>query len=745
MLSALLLVVLCVKTHAQDEIDSVYCTFPKPSRNLPFTCAAVNASSSEKWPSLAVQFAPVVYFHPLETMFLAEPDATFFQGSAYIPLTGGLVSLSNPSEVFSLIYSPTYRMFTLDSYMTLLNNSDYDQIVTGAAFDANGNSTASIYYTVIEDESTNTVVFSYNMYYAATGCSNQLMAANASSISNPMILNYLLCNLGLQEANWQNVRVRVCASSLEIVQIAYNQHSWNEILDCTQGECMFDEANHPMVYAALNSHASYGYESDNIIYDKFQQNLGLIIDGIYLVDRTMKDSERRFYPNDANVLPLPVLGNISNGSTEIWAAWESDWTAPFDNEPVNVYCFLDNVSLSSNCSFSPLAVLLNEFLEAAQSERAFLFNTFLNLFTAMESQANEMSGEAGPWTYNYNYAWEDLGSAPIYSQTSNPQCPAALEYMIESGGNSTGTTATTVQTVPSKTYAHLITSQVIAVLALVLVVLLVLGSVLCLRRRNQFIEYQKVQVEEGIVLDLPVASRPMLFRIGVFSLIALGLGITGLVIIIKGIVSIRSALEGLSQSSAWNTLLSLYEASVPLILLIDVISLVTMLVVNSRSIAHQCPTGRVSCCCGHCCNALSISLLVLVIFVSMFTFGFGMIMFFLQYILNTACHNISARVVGVCVNMNSVGINLNFCGEQLFNVCTTWDNMDVPFLTWGPILFNISHIAFLLLNVMIFVGILNFEVALDHGVQLGALEVDAQSEQELIPAKDDPDPVLQSE
>jgi hypothetical protein len=733
----LLIALFASVAFAQNETE--YCAFPKPSRNLTVTCSSSDSNITD-WTSYATQFAPVIDFHPLETMYLADPSTVFFQGSAFIPIYNTFANLSNPETAYTLIYDPTFRMFTIESYMTLVQNEDFEDLITGADFDASGNSKASIYYAIYEDNATGTVVFSYNMYYAATGCSNQLMAANASSVSDPMILNYVWCNLGVQEGNWQNIRVMVCPSTLEVVQIAYNQHSWNEIRDCTAGECEFDAFGHPKVYSALYSHASYGYQSDIIIYDQFSSLTGIIIDGIYLVDRTGNDSSKRFFPTDSNVLPLPSLGSITNGSTDVWAAWESPWTGPIDNSITDILCFEDSDTLTSNCSFSPLAVLIDEFIDVTSQDNSFIWNVFLNMVDDMTSVANQVSASSGPWTQSYNYFWTDLGSAPIYEETSNPQCPAALEWVAENGGNSAGSSITIVDAVPIKGYAHTIVQQVIAVLIVVIVVLFVMGSVLCLRSKNDFVEYERLAIDEdGESIEVPVASSAFIKRLVFFCILALAVGVTGMVLSVEGLNSLKSALEGLSQSNAWNTLLALYVMSLPIIILIDIVSLVTMLAVNTRRLAQD--PMKVQKSKGHCWNALSISLLVLAIFISMFTFSFGMIMFSLQYILNQACHNISTRIVAVCVNLQSIGINLNFCGEDLFKVCNNWDSLNVPFLTWGPILFNISHIAFLMLNVMIFVGLLNFDSAYARGLKVAALEAaeadtEPQSEQELMAPRD---------
>ena len=115
-------------------------------------------------------------------------------------------------------------------------------------------------------------------------------------------------------------------------------------LDCTQDECVFENETHPLVYSALNSHASYPIESDNIIYNAFSPAINIVIDEVLLVDRTML-SNRSFFPTLSNVLPLPTIGNIPNGSTDIWAAWEAPWVAPRDNQFDSILCFQDNCTL----------------------------------------------------------------------------------------------------------------------------------------------------------------------------------------------------------------------------------------------------------------------------------------------------------------------------------------------------------------------------------------------------------------
>jgi Vacuolar protein sorting-associated protein 62 len=68
--------------------------------------------------------------------------------------------------------------------------------------------------------------------------------------------------------DWERVSVWVCSSTKRVQRLLLSQHGWNAEFDCTAGECMLENGTHPVVYAALFSHANYPHPSPAWVYQE---------------------------------------------------------------------------------------------------------------------------------------------------------------------------------------------------------------------------------------------------------------------------------------------------------------------------------------------------------------------------------------------------------------------------------------------------------------------------------------------
>jgi hypothetical protein len=175
------------------------------------------------------------------------------------------------NSTFDFMFDDTdkFLLHSPKSYITVLNNTNLNQtqidaIYKGATFDSKNRSTARVAFTV-HDYDGNYFVYNYNFFYSWNGCSNQVISINIDGERN--ISNYLMCPVGVHEADWERVSVLVCKSDWQVKRMAFSQHYWAEERDCTiEGECLVDpETGHYSSFAGLDSHANYPEPSDFMV------------------------------------------------------------------------------------------------------------------------------------------------------------------------------------------------------------------------------------------------------------------------------------------------------------------------------------------------------------------------------------------------------------------------------------------------------------------------------------------------
>jgi len=90
------------------------------------------------------------------------------------------------------------------------------------------------------------------------------------------------------------------------VAVSYKQQQWQQITDCTGGDCTFyKDTIHPVGFLALNSHATYPMTSKEIVFQKLEANFIVDLQSVVAVDRTV------YYDNDGNFWYFePVQDNV---------------------------------------------------------------------------------------------------------------------------------------------------------------------------------------------------------------------------------------------------------------------------------------------------------------------------------------------------------------------------------------------------------------------------------------------------
>ena len=234
---------------------------------------------------LAVAYAPVLFFHPLEKYSLSSVDATFAKpsrGKIYQRSKGDVLidDQLNLTTLLKTSRDPVWALksssfhFTLEEHASEMYDSKPEDRF-GDGYDDTGKSKAKIYYNAF-DSGNGTWTINYWLYYEYNGEGNQGVVTTSEG-NDPRYIRYQLRPYGVHEGDWENLSVMFCppASVADIMDDAlseplavhYRQHSWSHLTDCTRGECKFyKETHHPVGFVALNSHATYVDSANDLIY-----------------------------------------------------------------------------------------------------------------------------------------------------------------------------------------------------------------------------------------------------------------------------------------------------------------------------------------------------------------------------------------------------------------------------------------------------------------------------------------------
>ncbi|GAB4821546.1 hypothetical protein N2152v2_008592 [Parachlorella kessleri] len=313
-------------------------------------------------------------------------------------------------------------------------------MLAGAELDADGHSTAHVFYTVFSPE-TNIWGFTYHLFYPFNGCSQQRLSVAVGS--RPELLDMRVCPLGIHEGDWEFVSVLACKADGSLKQVAYSQHAWNEVLDCEAGECPTEEG-HPVTHAALESHANYPVETDFMVYEKLSpsaENISVAnLGGLYLGDRPKADPRFKFVPTRENIRAIPPLEQIvKDGLTGWdWALFGGGWGAALQPSAPALDCFDQNQTTLTPCPPSPARNLFDtllrlagrlELLEGLEDSnnvaREWVLDAPANDNHTYYYDGPPLPDINGPLYRTYSYIWSPQRPAPIHKRQS-PTCPAAI-------------------------------------------------------------------------------------------------------------------------------------------------------------------------------------------------------------------------------------------------------------------------------------------------------------------------------
>ena len=745
------------------------CSLPSFPQSLPLpVCPSTSNATLEDAKAIAWQYAPVVYTHPLERYHLQSPDIWYNKSELFLwdvrpegnSTYDGIQTLNDEetNTIQTTLLLPRSFVSLLNS--TQLSEEEIDQLLVGAPFDENGLSTANVYYTVAEF-SPSLWLFTYHLYYAWNGCSNQAFVLNLDGELQQ--LDYLMCPTGVHESDWCRVSVLVCKSDGALMQAAYSQHAWMEIRDCQAGQCPLEDG-HPVAYAGLDGHGNYYEESPLAVYAYFNgssvkdgkyfslDNFG----GVYIGDRAKRDPDRMFQPTQDNIKYLPTIDEIfaENKTEEFeWALYSGQWGAPLKSGvELTFTCINKEQTAMETCNQTEALNILNTTLRFASVLPFVQQAEFGNLDAYyIESPGNSSFAKypaiTGPLYRTYTYEWLPQRSAPIFSQNlSTLVCPEDIETLdpvpeesfkgadVDTiinylWGISLGAVLFSLLMIvllwlpvfldPREHVRHLIASTKSGLIALggkaVGVAAGLAGATSKSFEHRDELEPVPSKEEEKIIL-VPQETR-MTNRSIVWATLGTLILIPGFVLLILGTEqmwtsSIVSAAADATGNTIAGTLKILVLVGLLLLVLLDAVAIVIVLFAEDKYI-HIGKWRMRNYLGGRkwlLRNALNIhlicaGLMLFAITICAILFSLGWIVLIAQVALRIICSNLTKITVSgislsqVCVTIPIVSSE-EICGWEVLQTCGEITNMGVRYILFGGILLLWAHLVFLIMLMM---------------------------------------------
>jgi hypothetical protein len=333
---------------------------PDTSTCAPFPDGESWSSSLATEPSiieqLAVAYAPVLLFHPLEKYTLETVEATFRD-----PTAGRILfdARTDDETEFDGTLNQTAMLLTSRDLKLALNKDRYsfgrDQTKSyqaGAGFDDSTGqslSRAPIYYNTFEfDDSA--IVINYHFYYTFHGSAT--FGVIGSYLNETYYTSFETAPFGAHEGDWQGMSVMVCKSAVSqfltspgdstaspstspvaLLSVAYKQYESREVMDCTAGECtLYKGTARPVGFVARGTHATYPVSAANLVYTELDVEFFVNLQGVLAVDKTnfkaSDGSYRIFQPNATNVVKYLDPANVDFNTvpeSEYFQAYGGRW------------------------------------------------------------------------------------------------------------------------------------------------------------------------------------------------------------------------------------------------------------------------------------------------------------------------------------------------------------------------------------------------------------------------------------
>eukprot|EP00798_Chlamydomonas_sp_ICE-L_P005524 gene5524-4157_t len=671
------------------------CIFvPKPNNmNAPTCVPPNNPVTKADVESVAWKLAPKVYFHPLEWYLLADPkpwlessplfnitasnwtldDISREQGENYFNL---YQTRTGPMNVASVLIDPEMQNFSTD-YM--------NQKTGGDPLNIDGSSTAKVYYTIgdpgqFNDTMTNSFVITYHYYYEFNGCSNQMFAMNVDGKYQGA--EYFMCSPGVHEGDLERIT-----------------------LSCN-GEETPGGITSPVAYAGLFSHASYPWASPLVVYQKIEVQLLANIEGMYIGDRT-SDQEAFFIPTAENHLYIKAVDEMTNAERVgdlKWGTYSGSWGGGFpETSDYTLTCLYDNLTRMGGCDEeNPAVHFLKWGLERLQGDVSMDLMDTLWTCKVPFDDPNKLVGNfdfRGPSYRDYSYMWRWDVAAPLWADEDKQDhlytCPFSKDdpSATDTSGNEAYTSPDyNVYNFLGGTAGLLIGCAVIYGLLLWLFVYTEPVPESMVSRDNSSGVFTKEKLRREFL-----AARSFLWLIASLSVYICGVVLCGI-----GISDVFEALEEVVSVLLWDNLKKGFMAVVILFGVVQFIFIVFTIFIRSQDFvlwngnSYKNPVAwQGASKFGYIMQAVFSAIIVLMINTTMLLCCFGFFMWTVRFLFQVACDGVLSQIgrlvsgaaTDLCLDLNPIGISVEFCGGQLTQICTKWGDLHVEFLVYGSLIF----------------------------------------------------------
>ncbi|CAB9524295.1 expressed unknown protein [Seminavis robusta] len=695
--------------------------------------------------NLAVAYAPVIFFHPLERYTMSSVDATFSlpgRGKIYQTTGGGEKLIQDRLNMTTLLRTsrdPLWAPKSSSFYFTLeeyIKEQYYAKPTEqfGDGFDeTTGKSKAKIYYNVF-DSGNGTWTFNYWLYYEFNGEANMGMVTTSEDVGT-RFWGFLMKPYGVHEGDFEAVSVMVCPPASETaafeelvpepLAVQYRQHNWAQLTDCTQGECKFyKDTYHPVGFSALNSHATYPESANEIVYINVEIGFFYNLQSYVAVDRTMYKKEdgtyNYFMPTVDNVERLQKPEDLTLEATQLkshfWQAFGGNWGSakPISLEAEPPLCLAKDQLSFVACPThdeDPIFDFVMQMMNVREP-RAEVVSLLQDVTSkVVEAAAVASAGPKGPVTKYFYEEWTKPINAPLWNSQQNADpTTAGTEYCVGAFDvpNMThiGIEAKTVNVV-DHIYAMVCTVIILTILTFLIPILILI--------RQGRSHYKPIRMsQEGVPRPLTTFDH-MVYMMGalVYTLFFVILVSAG-VIFLHGSNQMIDMLEQFVHGIRWQSLREFVFMLGVAILAANTLLLVFMwlqafemkslirLRYLQLSGSQTSVDGRrqvswdkkfvpwnpltVDIVFKLCFALLFLSMMFAMICVLLGVAVVGFAAAFVQ-----ACNATLGSLNYLCIDLSFLGIQQVACGDDFRSFCNQWAQSDTKLILWSSFLVFLSH------------------------------------------------------
>lgn len=521
-----------------------------------------------------------------------------------------------------------------------------------------------------------------------------------------------------------------------------------------RGDCQFiANTTHPIGHVALNSHATYPYAAHSNVYLQIT-DIPIIayVKTAQLVDRSLYG--RRFWIGTSQTLRrMPdnaqqrtnvthelqrieneqAAGTYKPYSTDSWALFAGRWGQSFFTELRSVrepQCYFKNQTLLSRCQNDQL-------LEYARALLGLSTSSFgASVFGSLSKQAAELLtsfGPTSPRSKAYYYKWEEAGKSPFYIANKPLICATAsqLALYVDPYSSLHATQA------PNRGLTAAIIVVSVAGTVGVGLLLAAMAGRWSFRKSHAYDDnaYDSASTNQhpsnngamgvasgpaamGSLLKLQMAKlnkaqlylRDVARSIPALSLVSTFVVMSGYVLVIAALDESFAVIAIYVPSQYWKSISNSLTSVVPFTLVFDFIALFISFFLTGKTFDFLCRQRRGNCkflCFTHrtlrnwgwLIQIVLMCMIIVATLIAVVMACAGTVLLVGLILVRSICKETNALAtssVGVCVNLDFIGLSNVFCGEQMLELCDRFAALDRTQLLYGAMMCVIGQLLFLM-------------------------------------------------